>query len=115
MEIGFYHPDRGYWQATNEPDLTVSSKYPKGTLRVPIKPIGDYEWFEGSWIKSDPDLKSLGFQVRIKRDKLLSDSDWTQVTDAPVDQVAWATYRQELRDIPTQEGFPADITWPTKP
>ena len=49
------------------------------------------------------------------RDARLKASDWTQVLDAPVDQEAWATYRQALRDIPDQEGFPEDVTWPTKP
>lgn len=54
-------------------------------------------------------------QVRAKRNALLTASDWTQVADAPVDQEAWATYRQELRDIPQQEGFPVDINWPAEP
>lgn len=39
-------------------------------------------------------------RLRIRRDKLLVDSDWTQVADAPVDKQAWATYRQQLRDFP---------------
>jgi len=46
---------------------------------------------------------------------LLSDSDWTQVADAPVDQAAWAVYRQALRDITDQEGFPYSVNWPTAP
>ena len=53
--------------------------------------------------------------VRATRDARLSGSDWTQVADAPVDKAAWATYRQALRDVPTQAGFPYDITWPSKP
>jgi len=53
--------------------------------------------------------------VRTQRDKLLSESDWTQVADAPVDQAAWATYRQSLRDVPAQSGFPHSIEWPIKP
>lgn len=53
--------------------------------------------------------------LRNERNKLLKATDWTQVADAPVDQAAWATYRQALRDITAQEGFPQDITWPTKP
>ena len=53
--------------------------------------------------------------VRSDRDKRLSDTDWTHVADAPVDKAAWATYRQALRDVPTQAGFPYDITWPSKP
>ena len=52
---------------------------------------------------------------RAYRNTLLSDSDWTQVLDAPVDQTAWAAYRQALRDVTAQEGFPWDIEWPVKP
>jgi hypothetical protein len=46
---------------------------------------------------------------------LLKESDWTQVADAPVDQSAWADYRQALRDVPQQSGFPQEVVWPTKP
>lgn len=53
--------------------------------------------------------------VRAERDRLLTASDWTQVSDAPVDQAAWATYRQALRDMPEQPGFPHDVAWPGKP
>ena len=53
--------------------------------------------------------------VRQSRGDKLADSDWTQVADAPVDKVVWATYRQALRDITTQEGFPWTITWPDAP
>ncbi|AMK09661.1 tail fiber assembly protein [Pseudodesulfovibrio indicus] len=56
--------------------------------------------------------------VRAERDALLSASDWTQVADAPLtpEQIAaWATYRQALRDVPEQAGFPADVTWPEAP
>jgi hypothetical protein len=53
--------------------------------------------------------------VRDQRNLKLSESDWTQVADAPVDKAAWATYRQELRDISKQAGFPWDITWPVAP
>lgn len=53
--------------------------------------------------------------VRAERNAKLSASDWTQVADAPVDKAAWATYRQALRDISGQAGFPWTITWPTQP
>lgn len=65
--------------------------------------------------ESPVDLEKLAAQTRMQRNQLLTDSDWTQMPDAPVDQAAWATYRQALRDIPQQAGFPTDITWPTKP
>lgn len=54
-------------------------------------------------------------QVRNQRNVLLAASDWTQVADAPVDQTAWVVYRQALRDIPDQEGFPANVVWPVPP
>jgi hypothetical protein len=53
--------------------------------------------------------------VRANRSQKLADSDWTQVADSPVDKAVWATYRQALRDITTQSGFPWTITWPTQP
>lgn len=53
--------------------------------------------------------------VREQRNKLIAECDWTQVADAPVDKEAWATYRQALRDVPAQAGFPWDVTWPIKP
>lgn len=56
--------------------------------------------------------------VRGLRDGLLSSSDWTRLDDAPLtteQKAAWATYRQALRDIPSQAGFPWDIQWPVKP
>ena len=54
-------------------------------------------------------------ESRNKRNQLLTATDWTQIADAPVDKAAWATYRQALRDIPQQEGFPDNIIWPTQP
>jgi hypothetical protein len=53
--------------------------------------------------------------VRRTRDAKLAECDWTQVADAPVDKTVWATYRQALRDITAQEGFPWTVTYPDKP
>lgn len=56
--------------------------------------------------------------IRTKRDKLLQECDYTQTLDYPatdVERSAWAAYRQALRDIPEQEGFPNDVVWPTAP
>jgi len=60
-------------------------------------------------------LEQASDRVRAERDRLLTASDWTQVADAPADATAWATYRQALRDVPQQEGFPENIKWPEKP
>ena len=53
--------------------------------------------------------------VRASRDSKLAECDWTQLSDSQVDKAVWATYRQALRDLPAQAGFPHDITWPVKP
>ncbi len=53
--------------------------------------------------------------IRKDRNKRLADSDWTQLADAPVDKVAWAQYRQALRDVTSQEGFPWQVLWPSLP
>ena len=53
--------------------------------------------------------------VRRSRTEKLKDCDWTQIADSTADKAAWVTYRQALRDIPTSEGFPWTMTWPTQP
>lgn len=62
------------------------------------------------------DADAAAMQIRIKRNKLLAACDWTQVNDAsPAISQKWATYRQNLRDIPEQTGFPTNIVWPVAP
>lgn len=56
-----------------------------------------------------------GAVIRSMRDQKLKDSDWSQLPDAPVDKTAWAAYRQALRDVPSQVGFPWDVQWPVEP
>ncbi len=49
------------------------------------------------------------------RNHLLDKSDWTQMPDAKADRLAWAKYRQSLRDITAQPGFPENVIWPKEP
>ena len=74
-------------------------------------------WIVQELTQSEKDQKLAAkiASVRSQRNQNLKDSDWTQVDDAPVDKAAWATYRQALRDVPTQSGFPWDVTWPAQP
>jgi len=56
--------------------------------------------------------------LRTERNTLLAESDWTQASDSPLTdevQASWATYRQELRDLPESVEDPADPTWPEAP
>jgi hypothetical protein len=64
----------------------------------------------------DADTQAMGASVRAERNRKLYECDWTQGKDIP-DEVStpWAAYRQELRDVPSQEGFPYNVIWPTPP
>lgn len=54
--------------------------------------------------------------VRAKRNSLLRKTDWTQAPDVPeATRSMWTAYRQSLRDVPAQAGFPSSIDWPTAP
>ena len=57
-------------------------------------------------------------RVRESRNKLIADSDWTQLPDSQLsdsDKAEWVIYRQDLRDLPTADGFPHTMVWPTSP
>lgn len=65
-----------------------------------------------------PSLDVLAKAARADRDARLSACDWTQLADAPLtaaEKTAWKTYRQALRDVPAQAGFPSSISWPVSP
>jgi len=76
---------------------------------------GGIGWSYADGIFTAPVIAFTAEEIRSLRDAKLTKSDWTQVLDAPVDQAAWATYRQELRDVPAQAGFPNAVEWPTSP
>jgi len=82
-------------------------------------PATKFDWVTHSWVDDTANyLSTLSNEVRAKRDQLLANCDWTQVTDTPLNptqKTAWAAYRQELRDIPTQSGFPSTVTYPSLP
>lgn len=62
--------------------------------------------------------KQKATQVRSQRSVKLAECDWTQLNDTPLDnpaKVEWTTYRQALRDITAQAGFPHNVVWPVKP
>ena len=82
---------------------------------IPFTPEEEAEWDakEAEYAAGANDRAAA--EIRTERDAKLTESDWTQVADAPVDKAAWATYRQALRDIPSQAGFPNEVTWPTEP
>ena len=61
-------------------------------------------------------LAQLASAAREQRNQLLADSDWTQLVDyLKLDKANWTTYRQALRDVTKQAGFPSVIIWPIAP
>jgi hypothetical protein len=53
--------------------------------------------------------------IRADRNARLAACDWTQLADAPVNSLGWANYRQALRDVTAQTGFPWSVEWPSVP
>jgi len=57
-------------------------------------------------------------EVRQERDRLITETDWTQTLDCPLPdekKTEFLAYRQSLRDIPQTYTNPDDVVWPTKP
>jgi len=84
---------------------------------VPI--IQNPEIYDG-WPSAEDNYDELEI-LRLKRDTLLTESDWTQVNDSPLSdtkKAEWATYRQELRDLPSSYQSTTnfdDVVFPTQP
>lgn len=104
----------GYAQV---PDIQSSQPTPTSIVVVDKS---NNEWYL-RWMEEQDynDLKNNLFNsnvVRKQRNKLLSQTDWTQCKDVSNEMsTKWVAYRQALRDITSQEGFPDSVTWPTPP
>jgi hypothetical protein len=86
-------------------------------VAMPTRPTGFvvFDYQTKSWIA---DIGQASASVLSQRFNLLSESDWTQIPNNPLStaqQEVWATYRQELRDIPQQSGYPFNVVWPVAP
>jgi hypothetical protein len=68
-----------------------------------------------SWQIQRLSEEAASTNIRAERNRRLADCDWTHLSDAPVDSTPWSIYRQELRDITKQVGFPWNVVWPEKP
>jgi hypothetical protein len=86
-------------------------------VRSDIGNIGDL--YDGENFTAPPTppeaVDDAWVKLRSRRDGLLSLCDWTQVADAPVDDLVWAVYRQALRDLPANTTDPMNPVWPEMP
>jgi hypothetical protein len=115
-------PDAEFLAANSCMTVTVFKPYDNATEKL----VAVNAYVEGDTVYTvaieslteeelDGRIASLAAKVRAVRNQKLADSDWTQVEDAPVDKTVWAAYRQELRDITNQAGFPTDVVMPLAP
>jgi hypothetical protein len=127
--------DNPYTSFTQSPTAEELLKFNTVIVQSTTAPILNYtenvtealpEFNSGKWLQkwviSQATEQEISDRISIKssnvrdqRNQLLAQSDWTQVLDAPVDQQAWAQYRQQLRDVTTQPGFPLEVVWPQQP
>tara|TARA_R110000823_G_scaffold287490_1_gene405756 strand:+ start:150 stop:509 length:360 start_codon:yes stop_codon:yes gene_type:complete len=115
MEIGFYHPIMGYWQTLNQPSNELLAAYPQGTTEVPLKPSGLHTFDGTGWVaptQAELDT-SLAISIRSERNATLAATDYMGLADYPAN-AGELEYRQALRDVPQQAGFPDNIIWPTQ-
>jgi len=122
----------GYDPVFNGAEATVAAPYGAST-RDGVEQI-DGKWFtkfvagpifadiEGGETAAEQEAayrakvdETAAINMRTMRDQKLADTDWTQLADSSANATAWGTYRQALRDLPTTEGFPHTVTWPTEP
>lgn len=104
-----------------DPHTILNHSYAEQFIEAPDDV--DHGWtFDGSVWTAPPqptpeELRAREvLNVRVNRDMLLAQTDWTQAADVPqTTKDKWAPYRQALRDVPQQEGFPDNIVWPTPP
>lgn len=88
------------------------------TTPVLVEGIWTQQWMVESLpeIEQQQNIEGQKISVRLERNRLLAESDWTQNRDVNLlNDPDWISYRQALRDITLQEGFPHNIIWPEKP
>ena len=126
------------WMEANGIDPVMEGPQASGGTPYQYSQFGGLEQIDGKWftkyvlgpIFTDNDDQTAaeqeaayharkdaeqGENVRRTRNQRLTETDWTQLEDSPVNKATWATYRQALRDMSSQEGFPWNIQWPEKP
>ena len=79
-----------------------------------IVPFSDDEIAQTEVDRNNYEQNILPYEIRAERNKLLAGTDWMALSDVTM-STEMVAYRQALRDVTGQAGFPYSITWPTKP
>ena len=109
LDVEINHPQHGWIPYTLDPadtDNTIDNSALLGLIG------SNYAAFVAP---SDAEINAaIAADVRAERNTKLAESDWRASQDVTMSD-EWRTYRQALRDVPSQAGFPANITWPNEP
>ena len=107
----------GLYDFSNQPDLATFEK------AVEVTPVKDeYGRWRQTWAIQPMTASEVVARteqewaaVRNMRGWKLASTDWTQLADSPADDLVWAAYRQDLRDLPQTQTDPFNIVWPEPP
>ena len=111
---GFYDTDFGY-PSLPQDIVEITAEQHQQFLHGMNMQNKELVLSQGNLVLQDRVVVITWEQIKSKRNNLLALSDYTQMTDWPGDKVAWATYRQTLRDLPQTYTNAADVVWPSKP
>lgn len=131
---GLAYPEHGHTEGDftwvrNPTFVDMASKYWDFTHGIwrnrPLAPNNYSVWENGEWISNSGLMAAKQgaymVQLRMARNLAITDTDWTQLPDAPIDEAsksAARVYRQALRDVPSNNVgalSEEDVVWPTKP
>ncbi len=85
---------------------------PQGNVPFTAEEEAARDTAEAEWLAGASERKAES--IRRKRDELLSKCDWMAGSDVTMSD-GWRAYRQALRDLPAQDGFPESVSWPAEP
>jgi hypothetical protein len=101
-----------------QPSINFATQFISEETPVLINGIWTQNWVVTSLTTEQQSALTVNEAIKIRkqRDDKLSKCDWTQVSDCPLTNKAeWATYRQALRDLTKETGFPWTMAWPNDP
>jgi hypothetical protein len=87
---------------------------PEGNIPFTVEEEAEWDAMEAAYAAGADTRKAA--DIREERNAKLAATDWTQAADVPqAVKDSYAPYRQALRDLPTQSGFPNQVVWPESP